>query len=267
MNKREQVAEQELAQERESLLQQLNDWLEVPMLGLAFVWLGLFVAEMVSGVSPLLEFVGYVIWLLFLAEFLVGFVVAPVKTVYLRRNWLKAVAVAAPALRLFRFVAIARLARTARAARSLRLLRLVSSLNRGMRALAASLGRRGFRYVALLTAIVLFVGAAGIYGFERDEPRGMDSYAMALWWTAMILTTMGSEYWPKSPEGRLLCVFLALYSFTVFGYVTATLATYFIGRDAADSASEIAGENALNALREEVAKLRQEVGRLGLPRA
>ncbi len=43
---------------------------------------------------------------------------------------------------------------------------------------------------------------------------------------------MGSDYWPRTPEGRILCLLLALYAFAVFGYVTATLASYFIGRDA-----------------------------------
>ena len=32
-------------------------------------------------------------------------------------------------------------------------------------------------------------------------------------------------------EGRILCFILVLYAFSVFGYVTATLATFFVGRD------------------------------------
>jgi len=47
----------------------------------------------------------------------------------------------------------------------------------------------------------------------------------------MIMTTMGSQYWPQTPEGRMLCLFLALYAFAVFGYVTAAIATFFIGLD------------------------------------
>ena len=47
----------------------------------------------------------------------------------------------------------------------------------------------------------------------------------------MIITTMGSELWPKSPEGRILCLILATYAFAIFGYVTATVATFFIGKE------------------------------------
>ena len=252
---------QQLCDERESLLAQFHERLELPMLVLSFVWLALFVAEILWGLSPLLQYAGYAIWTVFLLEFALGFTIAPHKFVYLRQNWLKAIALVAPALRLFRIVAIARVVRAARVARGLRMLRLVSSLNRGMNALGASLGRRGFVYVAVFSTIVLFVGAAGMYGFENGVvgDGGIDSYATALWRTAMILTTMGSDYWPKTDAGRILCFVLALYSFAVFGYVTATLATYFVGRDAASDESDIAGQHSIDALREEVATLREDI--------
>lgn len=51
----------------------------------------------------------------------------------------------------------------------------------------------------------------------------------------MIMTTMGSQYWPQTAEGRVLCLFLAIYAFSVFGYVTAFLASIFIGRKKTDA--------------------------------
>ena len=137
-----------------------------------------------------------------------------------------------PALRAVRIVRGLRVLRLARATRGLRLLRVVSSLNRGMSALGDSLSRRGFAYVVALTLLVTVAGAAGMYAFESPPTGGLTSYGEALWWTAMIMTTMGSAYWPQTVEGRVLCVFLSLYAFGVFGYVTATLATFFVGRDA-----------------------------------
>lgn len=238
-------------EERESTLEQLQDWLEKPMLVLAFVWLGLLVVELTWGLNRALWVLGQAIWMIFIVEFALGLALAPDKLAYVRGNWLKALALVAPALRVFR---LARFVRVARASRGLRLLRMVSSVNRGMNALGAALSRRGFGYVLALTLIVAFVGAAGMYALEREAPGGgFESYATALWWTAMMLTTMGSEYWPKTPDGRVLCLFLALYAFTVFGYVTATLATFFIGRDTQpDDAS----------LRTEIAALRAELARL-----
>ncbi len=55
----------------------------------------------------------------------------------------------------------------------------------------------------------------------------------------------------------MLCFFLALYAFAVFGYVTVTLATFFIGRDADDDQAELAGmlQSEIIALRGEIQEL------------
>ena len=250
--------EEALKNERYELLRRLEDSLETPMLVLAFVWLALLVGELIWGESLMFEVLGTIIWVIFILDFAVAFVLAPHKIAYLKNNWLTALSLLVPALRLFRFSRVFRLARMGR---SLRLLRVVSSLNRGMRALGASLSRRGFGYVLALTVLVAFTGAAGMYAFENAAPGGLKSYGEALWWTTMVLTTMGSQYWPQTIEGRVLCVFLALYAFAVFGYVTATLATFFIGRDAEDDKAELAGARQLAALREEMIALREEIRR------
>ena len=147
----------------------------------------------------------------------------------------------------------------ARTGRGLRLVRVVSSANRGMKALGGSLSRRGFGYVIALTVVVTFAGAAGMYAFENEVAGGPQSYVESLWWTAMIMTTMGSQYWPETAEGRVLCVFLALYALGVFGYVTAALATFFVGRDADSIDAELAGAKQLAGLQDEVVALRDEI--------
>ena len=245
-----------LARQRLEILRQIEDWLETPMLVLGFVWLVLLVVELTRGLSPLLQDLGTVIWGAFVLDFLLRFALAPRKLRYLRANVLTAISLLLPALRLFR---VLRVLRVARAARGLRLVRVLGSLNRGIRITRASLGRRGFGYVLALTLVVTTVGAAGMYAFERGAAgggRGLETYGDALWWTAMILTTLGSEYWPRTAEGRVLCLVLALYGFAVFGYVTATLAALFIDRDAENEAGEVAGARAVAALQAEVRALR-----------
>lgn len=245
--------------ERYELLQRLEDWLETPMLVLAFIWLALLIAEFVWGERFAFEIIGTIIWVIFILDFTVKIFLAPDKTAYIKRNWLTAIALLVPALRIFRVFWVVRLLRVARVGRGLRLFRVVSSLNRGMRALGASLQRRGFSYIIILTLLVLFAGAAGMYAFENQAAGGFHNYGEALWWTAMVLTTMGSEYWPQTLEGRILCFFLALYAFAVFGYVTATLATFFVGRDAENEEGELAGARELSAMREELSAMRREI--------
>jgi hypothetical protein len=63
----------------------------------------------------------------------------------------------------------------------------------------------------------------------------------------------------KTPEGRLLCLLLATYGFAIFGCVTATVASYFVARDADTDDGEIAGAKQLDALRREIERLRHAV--------
>ena len=253
-----------LDRERFELLQRIEDRLEMPMVVLGLAWLVLLVIELVRGLTPILEAIGTVVWVIFILDFLIKFTLAPRKVEYVRRNWLTVIALAIPALRVFRVARALAVLRAARAARGLRLVKVVGSLNRGMRALGGTMNRRGMGYVLGLTLLVTLAGAAGMYAFENQNPsgRGLNDYGTALWWTAMVMTTMGSEYWPQTAEGRVLCLLLSLYAFTMFGYVTATLASYFIGRDAESPEAEVAGAKAVESLRDEIRALREEIREL-----
>jgi voltage-gated potassium channel len=245
-----------LTKERHELLERIQNVMEVPMIVLGFVWLVLLVIELTRGLSSLLQLISNFIWMLFILDFLLKFILAPAKKVFFKSNVLTIISLALPALRIFR---IGRILQTVRAARSLRLVKVVSSLNRGMRSLGTSMGRRGFGYVAIFTLVVLLTGAAGMYAFENQAENGLTTYGEALWWTAMLLISIGSEYWPQTPEGRALCFLLSVYGFAVFGYFTATLATFFIGRDAENDEAEVAGAKQVEALHQEIATLRKEM--------
>lgn len=250
-----------LKQERETLLDHLEDWLEVPMVVLGFLWLVLTIVEFVGNLSPFLEKVNLFIWIIFIIDFIIKFSLAPIKTRYLKKNWLTMIALAVPALRVFRISRALSSIRFLRAPSGLRLFRIVSTFNRGMGALGRSLGRRGFGYVLALTLIVGLLGAAGMYAFERDSSEYFHDYGTALWWTAMVLTTMGSDYFPKTSEGRLLCLLLAIYGFAVFGYVTATVASFFVEREATNPDSDVASAAMIQALREDIRELNAKLDR------
>ena len=263
MDEEKKIVREKTHNERLEILERLENWLETPMLVLSFVWLALFIYESICSISPLLDAIGNVIWIIFIVDFAVKFMLAPDKSDYLKSNWLTAVALLLPALRVFRAFRAFRLLRAARAARGLRFARLVTSLNRGMKALGASFSRRGFGYVVLLSGIVLFGGAAGMFAFENEVEGGFVNYAAALWWTAMMLTTIGSDYFPQTAEGRVLCFILALYAFAVFGYITATLATFFVESDAEERGAE---KPTLAELQTEIKELRAEIRQLLIER-
>ena len=241
-----------LNSERKKLLSSIEKLLEGPMIFLGFVWLVLLIIELVWGLSKPLEYLSLTIWVVFIIDFCIKFFLAPVKTRFLKINWLTAISLVIPALRVFRIL------RLLRVLRGVRLIKVIASLNRGMKSLGATMQRRGFTYVVLLSLAVTFGGAAGMLAIERGNP-GFENYGMALWWTAMRVITAGSDFWPLTPEGKGLTVILALYGYAVFGYVTATLATFFIGRDAEEKDAPVAGAKDVEELKKMITSLSEKL--------
>lgn len=251
-----------LNKERYELLRRVQNFLEGPMIILGFVWLVLLVVELLWNLNNALLWLNYTIWGIFIFDFLLKLILAPDKSQFLKSNVVTIISLIVPALRVFRVGYLFRAFRSVRVVRGLRLVKVIGSLNRSMRGLSATMGRRGFGYVLVLTIVVIFIGAAGMYAFENDTENGLKTYSDALWWTAMLLITIGSDYWPVTPEGRVLCFILSLYGFAVFGYFTATLASFFMGQDAEAPDSEVAGAQQIDQVYEEIKYLRQEIRQL-----
>ncbi len=246
-----------IANERNQLLKTVQRVIEGPMIFLGFVWLVLLVIELIWGIHIILEYVSLGIWGIFIVDFIITFSLAPEKLPYLKRNWLTAISLFIPAVRIFRLL---RFTRYLRAFRGIRLVRIVASLNRGIKSAGKAMQRRAFGYVMMITLIVTIAGAAGMYALENPNP-GFTSYGLALWWTAMRLITSDNGFHPLSPEGRGLGFLIAIFGYSIFGYVTATFATYFIGRDAEEKDAPIVGAQDITELKEEIIALRRMMER------
>ena len=62
--------------------------------------------------------------------------------------------------------------------------------------------------------------------------------------------------------GRVLCFLLAVFAFSIFGYITAAIASYFVNKDAADDRSPVAGADKLQQVLAEVRALRQQMSEI-----
>lgn len=248
--------------ERWRLLRSLDRFLTGPLVILSFVWIGILVLEFTGGTDARLDWLFYAIWAVFIVEVLIELLIAPSRTAYLRGNWLKVGALFVPALRVLRALTAVRFLRLAGATRSVSLIRLLTSLNRGMAALGATLDRARFGYMVVLTILVIVVGAAGMLLFEGPEGpengNGLSTYGDALWWTAMVMTTIGTDYFPVTAEGRALAWALSLFAIGVFSYVTATIASFLLGLGDARSTAYRRDE----AFRVELEELRAQMAAL-----
>jgi len=214
----------------------IQEWIEaaieVPMVILSILFLALALVDATvtlrPGQSRLIALVQWVIWTIFAIEFVVMFALAHDKRAYLRRNWLAAFSVLLPFLRVFRAL------RALRALRTLRLFRLLALTGRASRQAGAVLEARGVGYVALVTLLVTLAGGAGMYLVERGVPESrFRSLGDALWWSAASITTVGADLAPVTAEGRILALAIYIFGMAVIGYITAVLASYFVGKEMA----------------------------------
>jgi voltage-gated potassium channel len=217
--------------ERWELLENLDAVLDRPLTVLSLVWLGLLLAEFITGLGWELQALTLVLWGLFILDYLLELWIAPDRLGYLRSHWIGAIALVLPALRLLAIFRAFRALRSLRLVRTVSLGRTVTSTNRALKAVRSFLGARQLGYVLASYLLVMVSGGAAIHFLESSGERsggGLGNFGDALWWSAMMMTTMGSDYWPHTWEGRVVAWLLAVYAFVVFGYITASLASHFI---------------------------------------
>ena len=95
-----------------------------------------------------------------------------------------------------------------------------------------------FRLMGVIVVLVLS-GALGFTYFEEQE-----SFADALWWAIVTVTTVGfGDISPTSLGGRLIGAVLMLFGIGVLGMFTATIAGVFVEERLRDTLSFVNGTN------------------------
>ena len=216
---------------RESLRERLDRYLDLPLALAAILLVLIAVIELGGELEEpwegRLAVLGWVLWSLFLVEFVVEFALAPVKRAYLRRHWLDALVVLVPFLRFLRLL------RVLRTTRALPLLRLLVFGGRGSGAVLVLLKRRRLGQLALISALVILIGAAAGFILEAGAPGSqMQNFGDALWWSAALVTTVASEINPVTTGGRIIGFLLMLYAVGIFSYFIASIATLLVELDA-----------------------------------
>lgn len=216
---------------REDLRERLDRYLDLPLALASVVLVLLAIIELSGEVSApwrgRIAALGWSLWALFFIEFAVKFALAPVKRTYLRRNWLDVLVLLVPFLRFLRLLRILRVTR------AFPVFRLLVFGGRGSGAALVLLRRRRLGQLALISAMVMLMGAAMGFILEEGAAGGqIKGFGDALWWSAALVTTVGSELYPVTVGGRILGFLLMLYAIGVFSYFIASIASVLVGLDA-----------------------------------
>jgi voltage-gated potassium channel len=223
-------------QEEETIEKYIDDILELPMFILAMVMLVLFIIEITAHLSPqssrILVLAQSIIWWIFVAEYLLRVFLADDRIIYIKEHPLDALFILVPFLRVFRVLMVFRTIRLLRVIHPSALLKTYVTTRRSLRQLGNILERRSFGYVVASTIVVTLIGSLIMYLLERNAARTViHSFGDAVWWAVGIVTTVGNELYPVTAEGRVLSTIMMVYGMGIFGYIAATIASYFIHMD------------------------------------
>ncbi len=182
--------------------------------------------------------INWVVWLAFVAEFVLRAAIAPDRPQFFRRSWLDLliIAVSPP----FGVPESLQAVRGVRGLRLLRLLRALAFLTIGIRASKRALRHRKFHYVLLVATVVMLLGAVGLYVVERQQNEAISTFGDAVWWAVTTTTTVGyGDIYPRTGEGRLIAVVLMLMGIGVIGIFTATVASFFFSEEEKDDLKQV----------------------------
>lgn len=215
-----------------------------PLITLAFVFLGLYAAQVLWLDAPawarqVIELGQLVIWIIFLADFGYRIYLAPRRLRYVASHPLDVITLILPMFRPLRALRIFAAARIL--------------IDRGHH---VSYGRVAAA-ITVSAMFIILVGALVVLDFERTQTEAnISNFPDSLWWAAVTLTSVGyGDHYPTTAGGRAAAVAMMAVGMSLLGAVTATFAAWFTQRVSGGQ------EDAIDALRDEVRALREDLAR------
>jgi voltage-gated potassium channel len=205
-----------------------DPWMTV----LAIAWLPVLIIPLVrtlhGSVALTFDSLDYFVWAAFGVEYGVKLWLATDRGHFVRHHILDLAVVAVPVLRPLRL---------ARLLRFIRLGRVVIVLGEGLRRARAVLAHHGLQYVLLAVTVIIFATAALETTFERHSagPTAIHNFGDALWWAMVTVTTVGyGDKVPVTGAGKFVAVVLMLTGIGLVGFLTATVASFFVQEQHSD---------------------------------
>lgn len=195
-----------------------------------------------TGFHNLSEALNWIVWLAFCGELAVKAWLSHDARGFFRHSWFDLLIVLfSPPFLGPEYLQGLRVLRGVRVLRLLRLLRVVAVAGIALESAKDALQHRRFHYVALVTAVVLSIGALAIYTAEHGRNPNIKTVGDAFWWSIVTATTVGyGDISPSTTEGRLIAIALMLVGIAFISILTATVASFFFDQDSEDRTRELA---------------------------
>ncbi len=209
---------------REALARGIDRPLEACVLLAAIATIPLVIALEQGIDDPLVYAADWLVWGVFVVDFVVHAVLSTGRRHFLLHNWLSL------AIIVLSFPLLPYILDLIRLARLLRLLRLAAVVTRGIEALLPALGRPGLVYVGSLTGLLMLAGGGVLTLLEPDTVKG--DFWNGVWWAVVTTTTVGyGDIAPVSLGGRLLGVVLMFTGIGLVATLAASIAAHFVAQD------------------------------------
>lgn len=115
----------------------------------------------------------------------------------------------------------------------IKLPRIFAFLYRPLKKLKAVFNTDSFKYVLIITVLMILTGGVLIHFAE-----GMSIYD-GIWWSFVTATTVGyGDISPNTPYGRIIAMILMLVGIGLIGTVTSTITSYFLNTSQKKSMSD-----------------------------
>lgn len=166
--------------------------------------------------------------LIFLGDFVVGWMRAEDRKAWWRRHWYELPGLVPLYFEAFAFL---RIAQVLRLARVLRLLRALTAFRR-LRALAfidVLLNRNKLGHTLVISSSVVLGLASVVWLLERNTNPGLSSFGDALWWAIVTTTTVGyGDITPQTGLARVVATVLMLMGIGLIGVVASSISASII---------------------------------------
>jgi len=229
---------------REELLHRVERITEMPLLILAFVMIPLLIGPMLWKLSLQEEAtfitLDYFIWAIFAIDLIIKVAISPRRLNYLRRHWLEVLVVVVPFFR------------------PLRILRIFIF---GSRAWVGIRRLVNIDFILVYGIGLVIIAATVVASVEGGEGASIHSFADALWWAVVTITTVGyGDMVPITLAGKAIAFILMLGGIAFLSGVTANLASFLVKSHDTEKKAVSQLVKEVEGLRHDLAKLHADPG-------